>query len=51
MIATLIEKYSYGIAVLVLYWQGRLASAIIVTGLIDLILGTLFAISYRKVRE
>ena len=49
MVATVIEKYSYGIAVLVLYWQGRLASAILVTGLIDLILGALFAISYRRV--
>ena len=51
MIATVIEKYSYGIAVLVLYWQGYLAGAILITGLIDLILGTLFAISYRKVSE
>lgn len=49
MIATVIEKFSYGFAVLVLYGQGRLASLILVTGLIDLTLGTLFAIAYRKV--
>jgi len=48
MIATVIEKYSYGFAVLVLYGQGRLASLILVTGLIDLILGTLFAVAYQK---
>ncbi len=49
MIATVIEKYSYGIAVLVLYGQGRLASLILVTGLIDLMLGTGFAVAYQKV--
>jgi hypothetical protein len=48
MIATVIEKYSYAFAVLVLYWQGRIASPILVTGLIDLVLGTLFAIAYKK---
>jgi hypothetical protein len=32
MIATVIEKYSYGIALLVLYGQGRLAGLILVTG-------------------
>ena len=51
MIAAVIEKYSYGVALLVLLWQGRLAGAIIVIGLIDLVLGTLFAISYRKVSK
>ncbi|HEV8371246.1 MAG TPA: hypothetical protein VGQ39_25100 [Pyrinomonadaceae bacterium] len=49
MIATVIEKYSYGFPVLVLYVQGRLAVPILVTGLIDLILGTLFAVAYKKV--
>jgi hypothetical protein len=49
MIAAVIEKYSYGVAVLVLYGQGRIAGLILVTGLIDLILGTLFAVAYKKV--
>lgn len=49
MIATVIEKFSYGLAVLVLYGQGRLASLVLVTGLIDLMLGTLFTLAYQKV--
>ena len=48
MIATVIEKYSYGLAVLVLYGQGRLAAPILLTGVIDLILGTLFAVAFKK---
>ena len=49
MITTVIEKYSYGFAVLVLYKQGRVTSVVLLTGLIDLILGTLFAIAYQRV--
>lgn len=50
MIASVIEKYGYGIAVIILYLQGRLATAILATGIIDIILGTLFVIAYRKSR-
>lgn len=49
MIATVVEKYSYAFAVVVLYMQRRVASLVLVTGLIDLALGTLFAIAYRTV--
>lgn len=49
MIAAVVEKFSYGLATLALYRQGRLAGLILVTGLIDLILGTLFAVAYQKV--
>ncbi len=49
MIAAVVEKFSYGLATLALYRQGRLAGLILVTGLIDLTLGTLFAIAYQKV--
>ncbi len=49
MIATVIEKYSYGLALLVLYVQGRLVVPILATGLIDLVLGTLFTVAYKKV--
>ena len=49
MIATVIEKYSYAFPVLVLYVQGRVVVPILITGLTDLILGTLFAIAFKKV--
>lgn len=48
MIATVVEKYSYGLAALVLFAQGRLAVPMLVTGCIDLILGTLFVIAFTK---
>lgn len=48
MIATMIEKFTYVIAVLVLYNQGRVAVAILITGLIDLLLGTLFVVAFKK---
>ena len=51
MLATVIEKYSYGLAVFALFWQGRLAMVILVVGLIDTLLGTLFAIAYKKVSD
>jgi hypothetical protein len=46
MIAAVVEKFSYGIAVMVLYGQGRVAGMIFVTAVIDLVLGVLFGISY-----
>lgn len=51
MIAAVLEKYSYGIAVLILFWQGRIANFVLITGVIDIALGTLFAMCYMKVRE
>jgi hypothetical protein len=51
MFATVIEKYSYGFAILILYGQERVALPILVTACIDLILGTLFAIAYTKVGQ
>lgn len=48
MPATLIEKYGYGIAVFVLFWQGLLAPTMLVLGIINTVLGTLFAIAYKK---
>ena len=48
MIASVIEKYSYGIAMAILYLQDRVAVAILSTGIIDIILGTLFLIAYKK---
>jgi hypothetical protein len=51
MIAAVLEKFAYGIAVLILYRQSRVATAILVTGLIDLFWGALFAVAYKKAGE
>ena len=51
MIPSVLEKFSYGIAVSVLFWQGRVAKFILITGIIDMSLGVLFAISFRKVSD
>lgn len=48
MLASLVEKFSYGIAVLVLYRQGRVADMVLATGVIDSVLGVLFAVAYWK---
>lgn len=47
MIASVIEKFSYGIAVVILYLQGRTGNMVLSTGMIDMVLGTLFLISCR----
>ncbi|MGJ5815977.1 hypothetical protein [Paludibaculum fermentans] len=47
MPAALIEKFSFGLAVLVLGVYGRVPASAIGLGLIDLVLGVLFAISYQ----
>lgn len=51
MIASVIEKYSYGLAVISLYLQDRVAVAVLVVATIDTILGTLFLIAYWRLRE
>ena len=48
MIAAVVEKYTYVVAVLVLFGQGRVGVAVLVTALIDLVLGTLFVIAFKK---
>lgn len=48
MIAAMIEKFTYVIAVFVLYGQDRVAAPVLATALIDLLLGTLFAIAFKK---
>ena len=48
MLAAVVEKYTYVIAVLILFGQGRVAVAVLVTALIDFVLGTLFIVAYRK---
>jgi hypothetical protein len=51
MIASILEKYTYGIATLILFLQDRVAAAVLAVGTIDLILGTLFIIAYFKVKK
>jgi hypothetical protein len=51
MIASILEKYTYGIATVVLFLQSRVAAAVLVVGSIDLILGTLFIIAYFRVKK
>lgn len=47
MIPAILEKLAFGLAAPVLYLQGRLAAFVLIFGAIDLILATLFFISFR----
>lgn len=49
ILPALLEKFSFGIACIVLYLQARLNSLMLVAGIIDLILMILFFISYKKI--
>ncbi len=51
MIASVIEKFSYGIAVVILYLQGRTGNMVLSTGVIDMVLGTLFLIACKKANQ
>ena len=48
MIPSIIEKFSFAIAVVVLYLQNRVAPMMLGAGLIDLVLGVLFVLSFVK---
>jgi len=50
IIASIVEKFSYGIAVAILYSQGKVAIAVLVVGTIDMILGSLFWIAFKKLK-
>ncbi|HLP97340.1 MAG TPA: hypothetical protein VK149_02730 [Sideroxyarcus sp.] len=50
MPVTVLEKLAFGIPAWLLYLQGRAAPEVVIVGSIDLLLGTLFAISFFKVR-
>jgi hypothetical protein len=47
MLAAILEKLAFGFPSIVLYTQGRLPGVVLAAGVVDLILGTLFVISYR----
>ena len=50
MLVAVLEKLAFGIPAWMLYLQGRAAPEVVIVGSIDLLLGTLFAISFFKVR-
>jgi hypothetical protein len=49
LLPILLEKGSFGIAAIVLYLQGRVAAAIFVFGIIDLLLGGLFLAALGRI--
>jgi hypothetical protein len=48
MIPSVLEKASFGIAVVVLFLQHRVSVGMLGAAIIDLILGLLFAVAYFK---
>jgi hypothetical protein len=48
MIASIFEKYSYGIAVVILVAQHRMHPSDLIFGGVDLLLGCLFVIAYAR---
>ena len=51
MIPSMVEKFSFGIAVVVLVTQGRMHSSDLVFAGTDLMLGVLFVAAYAKIAE
>lgn len=51
LLAALLEKFPYTIAMYALYAQGRVHQLMVAAGTIDLILGVLFIVSYFKTKE
>ncbi len=51
MIPSVVEKFSWGIAVAVLVMQGRMHRSDLMFGGTDLLLGVLFVIAYLKTRS
>jgi hypothetical protein len=47
MPATFIEKFSFGIATSALFVQGRVHSAMLAAGVLDMVLGALFILAWR----
>ncbi len=48
MIAAILEKASFGPLTVILFLFGRLGAQMLVAGLLDLLLGTLFVIAYLR---
>lgn len=50
MIPAIIEKASFGFAVVILFATGRVNALMLAAAVIDLVLGALFAVSFAKTR-
>ncbi len=50
MIPAVLEKASFGIAAIVLYSQNRMPGSLFAAGMLDLLLGALFVVSFVKTR-
>jgi hypothetical protein len=48
MPVTVLEKLAFGVPAIVLYAQGRLATSTLAFGILDLVLGVLFVLAYRR---
>ena len=48
MLVGVLEKLSFGMAVLVLYARGRVSAGVLGAGVIDLVLGALFVVAFRR---
>jgi hypothetical protein len=48
MVPAVVEKLSFGVAAVILYWQQRLSALMLGGGVIDLILAALFVAAYVK---
>ena len=48
MPVTVLEKLAFAVPVAILYAQGRVAASVLPFAAIDLVLGTLFYLSYRR---
>ncbi|MGD9723042.1 MAG: hypothetical protein AB7O59_17275 [Pirellulales bacterium] len=51
MIPAMVEKATYGVAVMVLWSQGRISAGPVLGGAMDLTLGVLFAVSFVALRN
>lgn len=50
MLAAVVEKASFGVTVVVLFLQNRVASFLLVFGMIDMLFGALFLMAYAKTK-
>ena len=51
MIPSIIEKFTYGIAMVALYWQTRVHGSDMVFAVVDMLLGILFLVAFLKTGE
>lgn len=51
MLAAVVEKASFGIAVAVLFLQNRVPSSLLVFGVIDMLFGVMFLVAYARTKQ